>query len=398
MSTPLTPGTGDTGGQQPTSEPRGGQTSAEAAGSIRDRLRSPGPQSSGGDTRGSELTGADFQNTDSRQQLRDSGRDEGQHSEHHAPEPAELDQPRGNEPLDPAQARRSERKVASLFLLSVLGVVGFFGVFWFWPFTFGVEEGNPYYTPLLGLTMMIALFGIGAGAVVWAKELMVDEEAVQERHPFGSPADERTATVAAIQQGFQDSGLPRRKLLRNSLLLGAGSLAALPVPLLFTLGPYAHKERALEKTAWKKGVRLIRQNGTPVKMGDLQIGAVESVFPDVPRGTKIADSPALLIRMRPEVLTPLPGRDDWAVDGHIVYSSVCTHLGCPVKLYEQQTHNLLCPCHQSTFDAAEGALVKFGPASRPLPQLAISVDQDGYFIAQGDFNEPVGPSYWERKP
>ena len=143
-------------------------------------------------------------------------------------------------------------------------------------------------------------------------------------------------------------------------------------------------------------MRLIRQNGTPVKLGDLQIGAVESVFPDVPRGTKIADSPALLIRMRPEVLQPLEGREDWSVDGHIVYSSICTHLGCPVKLYEQQTHNLLCPCHQSTFNAAEGAIVKFGPAARPLPQLAISVDPEGYFIAQGDFDEPIGPSYWER--
>ncbi|MDP9436268.1 MAG: Rieske (2Fe-2S) protein, partial [Actinomycetota bacterium] len=152
----------------------------------------------------------------------------------------------------------------------------------------------------------------------------------------------------------------------------------------------------LEFTAWKQGVRLIRQNGTPVRLGDLQIGSVESVFPDVPRGTLIADSPALLIRMRPEVLTPLPGREDWTVDGHIVYSSICTHLGCPVKLYEQETHNLLCPCHQSTFNAAEGAEVKFGPAARPLPQLAIAVDEEGYFVAQGDFDEPIGPSYWER--
>ncbi len=298
--------------------------------------------------------------------------------------------------LDPAAARASERKVSALFLLSVGGVVAFFGVYWFAPYKFALQDGNQYYTPMLGLTMAIALFGIGAGAVVWAKELMVDEEAVQERHPFGSSPEDRKATVLALQQGAHDSGLPRRTLLRNSVLAGGGALALLPVPLLFGLGPYAHKERALRNTAWKKGVRLIRQNGTPVKVGDLQIGGVESVFPDVPRGTKVADSPALLIRMRPEVLRPLPGREDWSVDGHIVYSSVCSHLGCPVKLYEQQTHNLLCPCHQSTFDASHGAEVKFGPAARPLPQLAITVDPEGYFVAQGDFTEPIGPSFWER--
>jgi ubiquinol-cytochrome c reductase iron-sulfur subunit len=149
-------------------------------------------------------------------------------------------------------------------------------------------------------------------------------------------------------------------------------------------------------TEWRRGVRLIRQNGTPVRLGDLQVGAIESVFPDVDHGTKLADSPTLLIRMRPEELNVVEGREDWSFDGHIAYSSICTHLGCPVKLYEQQTHHLFCPCHQSTFAANDGAKVVFGPAARALPQLAISVDEEGYFVAQGDYDEAVGPSYWER--
>ncbi|MCU1586596.1 MAG: Rieske 2Fe-2S protein, partial [Frankiales bacterium] len=128
----------------------------------------------------------------------------------------------------------------------------------------------------------------------------------------------------------------------------------------------------------------------------LEIGSVKSVFPDVPGGRRMADSAALIIRMQPEVLKSKESRKDWSVDGHIVYSVICTHLGCPVKLYEQQTHHLFCPCHQSTFDAANGAKVLFGPAARNLPQLAISVDDEGYFVARGDFSEPVGPSFWER--
>ncbi|MDP9392207.1 MAG: Rieske (2Fe-2S) protein [Actinomycetota bacterium] len=385
------------GGQQPS--PPTDQTSAQAGGSIRDRLSSPrrNDEASGpGDTRGSDVHDDGFTQTDSRAALHGGGRGEGQFDSSKPPQAtAEQELAGRKHPQGPEDAKAAERKVAALFLMSFLAVVAFVLTF----FLVNHEFDSPtryLYTPLLGTFMALALGGVGAGAVLWAKTLMVDEEAVQERHPFGSPPDERAATAKALKKGLEETGLPRRSLLRNTLLLGAGSLALLPVPFLFGLGPFQHKERVLATTAWKKGVRLIRQNGTPVRLGDLQVGAVESVFPDVEHGTKIADSPTLLIRMRPEELQVVEGREDWSIDGHIAYSSVCTHLGCPVKLYEQQTHHLFCPCHQSTFAANEGCKVVFGPAARPLPQLAISVDDEGYFFAQGDYDEPVGPSYWER--
>ena len=373
--------------------PRDQQTSAEAAGSIRDRLRSqPTGQGSAGDSRVSDVSEGAFQQTDSRAQLHAEGRGESQHAGS-APSVGPV-APRHHE-LTEAEAKVAERKVAALFLLALVGVVGFVATFVFGEATFG-EPGNTLFTPLLGTFMALALFGVGAGAVLWAKTLMVDEEAVQERHPFGSLPEERAATAKALKQGLADTGLPRRKLLRNTLVLGAGSLAVLPVPFLFGFGPTANKERVLGTTAWGPGVRLIRQNGTPVRVGDLQVGGVESVFPDVPHGTLIADSPTLLIRMRPEELELEGQAEEWAFEGHVAYSSICTHLGCPVKLYEQQTHNLLCPCHQSTFSASRGGVPLFGPAARALPQLAITVDEEGYFVALGDYAEPIGPSYWER--
>jgi ubiquinol-cytochrome c reductase iron-sulfur subunit len=394
MTTP--PGTpGNTGGQQPS--PPTGQTSAEAGGSIRDRLSSPRPndQASGpGDTRTSDVGEHGFVQTDSRAQLQSQGRGEHQYDSSKTPR-AEESLAGRKHPLSSEDAKAAERKVAALFMLSFVGVVGFVATFFLVDQEFGTP-GNIYYTPLLGTFMALALGGVGAGAVLWAKLLMVDEEAVQERHPFGSPKDERSATAQALKKGLEETGLPRRSLLRNTLLLGAGSLALLPVPFLFGLGRFQHKERVLATTAWKEGVRLIRQNGTPVRLGDLQVGSIESVFPDVEHGTKIADSPTLLIRMRPEELQIQEGREDWSYEGHIAYSSICTHLGCPVKLYEQQTRHLFCPCHQSTFAADRGCEVLFGPAARPLPQLAIRVDDEGYFVAQGDYAEPIGPSYWER--
>ena len=377
----------------PPDAPQG--SSADAAGSIRDRLKSPTASDqgeSGGDSSRSGISDSSFQQTDSAGLRESHGRSERQESTQAGLEPRdELTQPRKTA-LDPHAAKVAERKVASLFLLSALSVVAF--VVWYvvGDHRFG-SPGNPYFNPVLGTLMALALFGVGAGAVLWAKLLMVDEEAVQERHPFGSPQEERDATAAALKQGLDDAGIKRRPLLIGTLALGGGALALLPLPLLFGLGRFQHKERELAETAWTAGMRLYRSNGTPIRVGDLQIGAVESVFPDVELPQLRADSPVLLIRMRPEELQV---ESDGVFEGHIAYSSICTHLGCPVKLYEQQTHHLLCPCHQSTFDASRGAEVIFGPAARPLPQLAISVDDEGYFVAQGDFAEPIGPSYWER--
>ena len=100
--------------------------------------------------------------------------------------------------------------------------------------------------------------------------------------------------------------------------------------------------------------------------------------------------------MEPDEIIPGEGREDWSVDGILCYSKICTHVGCPISLYERTTGNVLCPCHQSTFDLADSARVTFGPAARPLPQLPLAVDSEGYLVAQSDFTEPVGPSFWER--
>src|SRR3954451_23803325 len=74
------------GGQQPTNEPRGGQTSAEAAGSIRDRLGAPADNdeaNSGGGSRGADGAVSSVQQPDGAAVLAASGRDEGQHGTPH---------------------------------------------------------------------------------------------------------------------------------------------------------------------------------------------------------------------------------------------------------------------------------------------------------------------------
>jgi Rieske Fe-S protein len=84
----------------------------------------------------------------------------------------------------------------------------------------------------------------------------------------------------------------------------------------------------------------------------------------------------------------LPEGADPAV---VAYSAICTHLGCSVLAQLNDDGNIVCPCHGSIFDPADGAAVVHGPATRPLPGLPIAVEADGGITATGSFDGPIGP-------
>jgi ubiquinol-cytochrome c reductase iron-sulfur subunit len=255
----------------------------------------------------------------------------------------------------------------------------------------------------LGLAISLGLLGIGIGAVHWAKALMSDAEISEDRHPTRGSEATRAKAVDVFTLGNKESGFGRRSLLRNTLI-GALVVSPIPAVVLFRdLAPAEEPGELLRHTLWEKGKRLTRDpSGTPIKASDVTYG---SAFHVIPEGLNDAEdkleekakAAVLLMRLRPEDLNEKEDRKSWSYDGIVAYSKICTHVGCPVALYEQQTHNLLCPCHQSQFDVSNHAAVIFGPASRPLPQLPIAIDDEGYLVAQSDFKEPVGPSFWERE-
>ncbi|MCD5351585.1 ubiquinol-cytochrome c reductase iron-sulfur subunit [Kineosporia mesophila] len=304
---------------------------------------------------------------------------------------------------DPKAAKRAERQVAFLFVLSMVGtlvmIVGYFAVkmdhdLGFIDYLNRLELSNK----LLGIGMAISLLGIGVGAVHWAKTLMPDEERIDYRHLQRGSDEVRAEAVDMLATGVEESGFARRPLIRNTLI-GAMALFPLPGLILFRdTGPLPGKY--LATTFWKAGDRLMLDpEGGPIKASDMVLGSVAHVLPE---GIEEAEHPlnekakaaVLLIRLEEDLLAPesLPG----AHGGIVAYSKICTHMGCPVALYEQRTHHLLCPCHQSTFDLTQNCKVIFGPAKRALPQLAITVDDEGYLVAAAPFSEPTGPSYWER--
>ena len=253
----------------------------------------------------------------------------------------------------------------------------------------------------IGLGMAASLLFIGFGAVHWAKTLMPDQEVIAERHELRSEQKDRDAFVKTAKEGAEAAGLGRRPLIKRSLAAAAG-LAGLPAVLLLRdLGPLPGN--SLNETSWKTGARLVTDPGDrPIRPSDLEVGAVAQVMPELAPGKErkledIAKDAVLLIRLRPSEFQLDAERFSWTYEGIIAFSKICSHMGCAVALYEQTTKHLLCPCHQSTFDVTRAAKVIFGPAARPLPQLAITVDADGYLIAKQPFTEAVGPSFWERK-
>ena len=305
---------------------------------------------------------------------------------------------------DPAAANRAERQVAILFGISALGTLLLIVSYIFVPqdkFVFIPIMGNQNAHQLgLGLGMAISLFFIGMGAIHWAKTLMPDTEIVAQRHEFRSPDSDRKEFVETVKSGAAASGLGRRSLIKKSLGAALGLSALSPLLLLRDLGPLPKKE--FEKTTWKSGMYLVTDPGNRrIKASDLEVGAVAQVLPEIedPEHRKLSDigkDAVLLIRLRPTEFNLEPAKLAMTHDGIIAFSKICSHMGCAVALYEQQTKHLLCPCHQSTFDVTRAAKVIFGPAARPLPQLNITVDGEGYLIAREPFSEPVGPSFWER--
>jgi ubiquinol-cytochrome c reductase iron-sulfur subunit len=185
----------------------------------------------------------------------------------------------------------------------------------------------------------------------------------------------------------------RRTLLVRLLgLAGVALGGGVAVPAL-SLGP--RPGQSLFKTAWTAGARLVDGDGNPLRAADIALEQVVTVFPEGHEGS--ADSQTLLVKVDPAALSLPAGRENWTPDGLVAYSKICTHAGCPVGLYRAESHELLCPCHQSTFDVLNGAEPTFGPAARPLPQLPLAIDAQGFVIAQDDYDEPVGPSFWNMK-
>jgi ubiquinol-cytochrome c reductase iron-sulfur subunit len=298
---------------------------------------------------------------------------------------------------DPKRADRAERGIALMFLLSAAGTVAFIVAYLAVPSLHtlnNVHASNLW----LGVSLTVSLGGLAAGMIAWVRWLMPAHEIVQERHELAASDEDLETAAQIVMAGLDESGIARRSLLKRSLGLALGLFALPAVLLLRDLGPLPRK--SLGTTLWAGGSLLLNaETGNPVKLGDLEIGSFTTVLPrpvDAMSEEELSKAPVLLIRLEPGKDKPAPGRENWAYQDHVAYSKICTHVGCPIGLYQKQSRKLLCPCHQSTFDVPNACKVVFGPAARALPQLPISVNERGEFFATAGFDQPIGPSFFER--
>ncbi len=341
------------------------------------------------------------------------------------PRPADVPHHTRLTDVDPRIARRAERQVSIMFGLSALLTLGFLVAYVAIPVDALVALpviGDMSASNLaLGVLFGGAVLLIGIGAIHWAKKLMTDIEVVQPRHPSSSEPADREAAIDVFDVGAAESGFARHKIIRRTLI---GAMALFPLPLVIMLrdlwitpadspGPSGE----LSVTIWAKGTRIVTDPALkPLRPEDIPVGglvnAIPANLPDVEEAegnlNARAKAAIILVRMEPGQIrsqqapgwqAAAPGQptsNGWGYEGILAFSKICTHVGCPISLYEQRTHHLLCPCHQSTFDLADSANVVFGPAARHMPQLPIMLDDQGYLVAQSDFAEPVGPSFWER--
>jgi ubiquinol-cytochrome c reductase iron-sulfur subunit len=304
----------------------------------------------------------------------------------------------------PSHASNAEKIVSACFLIAFIAGCGFIAAY------IGLEVGSVdavFRSNLaLGLSLSVTLLGLAFGAIIWVRHLMPDVEMVEERHEIRSTDAERAAFEEYFVEGTKASQFVKRPMVRRSLLLATLPLAAIPIVVLRDLGPLPYT--SLRHTVWSPGRRLLVY-GTNQPITPAEFSAPGGMITIVPDGFQededaLAKASVILIKFRPGELqipttyngSTVIGTMNWTVDNIVAYSKICTHVGCPVALYEQTTHHILCPCHQSTFDASTGATVIFGPAPRPLPQLPLAVDAQGYLVARSDFTQPVGPSFWER--
>jgi ubiquinol-cytochrome c reductase iron-sulfur subunit len=276
--------------------------------------------------------------------------------------------------------RREERGIVAAFAITALAGIGLVVTYW--------NGGQPQ---LEGLLLAVGFGGLCVGLVRWANTILERGGPYeQQRHELASTDEDRKA----FEADFEREGIiGRRSVIVKALGAAVGAMGVAALFPLRSLGP--KPGRSLVETPWRAGLKLVNDRGAPVHASDVPIGGLVTVFPEGHPGS--ADGQAVLVRVEEGLLQPEDGRESWSPDGFVCYSKLCTHAGCPVGLYQADTHELLCPCHQSTFDVLRGAEPVFGPAAAPLPQLPLRIGDDGVLRAGGDFSDPVGPSFWRHQ-
>jgi len=261
----------------------------------------------------------------------------------------------------------------------------------------------PNQTQLLGGSLGLSFCFLAAGLIVTGRRVIVTE---QLEHDY--PAEEHREDQETVARIVEESGdrVTRRRFFKLALFGAGGALGVALITPAASLGPFLDVD-PFYATPWRRGRRLVDESGRPYRADDIEVADFYTAFPEGADEENIA-SPVVLVRLAKDQLALPAALARYPADGIVGYSKICTHAGCALSLYRTPLFSpvepgpaLVCPCHYSTFNVADGGTVEFGPAGRKLPMLPLAIDRHGYLRAAGNFDEPVGPSWWgvrDRKP
>jgi ubiquinol-cytochrome c reductase iron-sulfur subunit len=282
----------------------------------------------------------------------------------------------------------SELVVALLLLVGALFAIGFVVVY--------ALDRLPDQTQLLGASLGLSLLAVAAALILAGKRLVVSEELTEDYPPAEHPDAE-----AAIVQIVEESGsrITRGRVLRACAAFSSASLAAALVAPAASLGPVIDTT-TLTRAPWRRGRRLVDENGSPYRAAAIEQGGMYTAFPEG-ADTEDLGSSLVVVRIPVSELALPAANSRYDADGIVAFSKICTHAGCAITLYRAPLFQpndprpaLVCPCHYSTFDPVTGGTVVYGPAGRKLPMLPLQIDRNGELRAAGTFDGPVGPSWW----
>src|SRR5580704_1908033 len=168
-----------------------------------------------------------------------------------------------------------------------------------------------------GAMIALAATGLAFAAAAWFR-LLPAAEAVDEIHDYPSTPSERSGETRELEADI--ATVTRRRILSRTLYAALSLFGACLLFPLRSLGPAP--ARRLFGTKWRSDARVVRMDGTPVHVDDLNVDSTITAFPEGATGD--AQSQVALIRLPPD-LAP-------QTRGYIAYSRLCTHAGCPVAL------------------------------------------------------------------
>jgi ubiquinol-cytochrome c reductase iron-sulfur subunit len=287
--------------------------------------------------------------------------------------------------------RGAETAAIALFFLGALLAVAFV--------VFYALEWLPRQTQLLGAALGLSLLSIAAALIIVAKKLVATEQLVEPYTPEEHPHEQQLLVEVVEEAGAR---VTRKRLFKLGIGAAGGTLGLAVLAPALSFGPF-FETKYFRGTPWRRGRRLVDENFKPYRASDIDEKAMYTAFPDglSLEAREQLGAAVVLVRLPRDELRLPPSLAGYDAGGIVAYSKICTHAGCAISLYrtplfqpDEPRPALVCPCHYSTFDPADGGRVIFGPAGRELPMLPLTVDGDGYLRAKGNFSGQVGPSWW----